>query len=141
MYNLPPSFRPSYVNLYLADSTGSSRGSGINLLTGIDDGKRLTDELPATPELYQNYPNPFNPSTFIAFSIPSSHPNTHVELTIFDIQGRRIQTLANEVMPSGNFVARWDGTNEKGDEVASGVYFYRLQAGAFVQTKRMHLIR
>ncbi|MBX2992062.1 MAG: DUF3160 domain-containing protein [Bacteroidetes bacterium] len=140
-YNLPPTFRPSYVNLYLADSTGNSRGAGINLLTGIDDGKKTAKVYPAAPVLYRNYPNPFNPSTFISFTIPPAFDNAHVELAIFDIQGRRVKVLVDESVPAGNFVARWDGRNEKGSEVASGAYFYQLSTNNFIQTMKLLLLR
>ncbi len=139
-YNLPPSFRPSFVNLYLADSTGNSRGGGINLLTSVGVGN-VADNYPSTPVLAQNYPNPFNPSTFISFTIPPSYANSNVELTIYDVQGQRVQTLVKNTMPAGNFVARWDGRNEKGTAVASGVYFYKLNAGDVSATKRMIMIK
>ncbi len=140
-HNMPPSFRPSYVNLYLADSMGNSRGTGINLTTSVGNGSVITGNYPESPVLYQNYPNPFNPATFIAFTVPPSYANSHVELAIYDVQGERVQTLVNSTVPAGNFASRWDGTNEKRIGVASGVYFYRLRVGGFVDTKKLIVVR
>ncbi|MBI5473375.1 MAG: DUF3160 domain-containing protein [Ignavibacteriae bacterium] len=140
-YNLPPSFRPSFVNLYLADSTGNSRGSGINLITGADNAGGDPVSVPTTPVLYQNYPNPFNPSTLIAFTIPAAYANASVELSIFNVQGELVQTLVKSSVPAGNYIARWDGRNASGNVVASGVYLYRLEANGFAGTKKLILIR
>ena len=104
----------------------------------VEGGERKP---PSVPVLNQNYPNPFNPSTFIAFTIPPSYANSNVELTIYDVQGQRVQTLVKNTMPAGNFVGRWDGRNEKGNEVASGVFFYRLKVGGFVKTKKLIVVR
>ncbi len=90
-------------------------------------------ELPADYQLDQNYPNPFNPSTTIGFSIPDAG---FVSLKAFDILGREVATLVNEAKQPGTYEVMFNA-----EEMASGVYFYRLQAGEFVQTKRMMLMR
>lgn len=88
--------------------------------------------------LKQNYPNPFNPITTIEYSVPNSE---WVTLKIFDMVGREVKTLVNEQKPAGSYTVRWDGTNSEGRPVASGTYLYKMNAGAFVQTKKMVLLR
>ena len=84
-------------------------------------------------ELSQNFPNPFNPSTVIRFQLPTA---ATVSLKIFDVLGREIQTLIEQKLTTGNYSAKWDGSH-----FASGVYFCRLQAGDFVQTKKLLLLK
>jgi len=88
--------------------------------------------------LSQNYPNPFNPSTRIEFSLPAS---THVNMDIFNILGQRVRTLVDEDRPAGVYAVVWDGIDQDGGQVASGLYFCRLIAGDFVQSKKMLLTR
>lgn len=95
-------------------------------------------ELAVNYELEQNYPNPFNPTTTIRFTIPRS---VKVELFVFDITGKRIKTLVSEKMNAGTHEVQWDGTNERGMRVASGIYFYQIKAGNYVDVKRMALIK
>jgi aminopeptidase N len=90
--------------------------------------------------LYQNYPNPFNPTTVIRFSVESANGRmgdpVKVTLKVYDILGREVRTLVNENLPEGSYEVTWDATN-----MPSGVYFYRMTAGTFVQTRRMVLMR
>jgi len=90
--------------------------------------------------LYQNYPNPFNPTTVIPFSVESANGRmgdpVKVTLKVYDILGREVRTLVNENLPEGSYEVTWDATN-----MPSGVYFYRMTAGTFVQTRRMVLMR
>lgn len=88
--------------------------------------------------LYENYPNPFNPSTKISFEIPK---NQYVELKIFDVLGREIKTLVREKQEAGFHQMAWDGTDESGNAVASGLYFYRIKAGEFSATKKLLLLK
>jgi hypothetical protein len=88
--------------------------------------------------LEQNYPNPFNPQTTIAFSLKSS---IDVNLNIYDVAGRRVRELINEQKVAGAYKVNWDGRNDAGSPVASGVYFYRIVAGAFVDTKKLTLLK
>ena len=88
---------------------------------------------PAQFELGQNYPNPFNPATTISFSLPK--PN-HVRLKIFDVRGRDVASLIDEVMNAGTHSVRWHANNS-----ASGVYFYALKSGSFQQTRKMTLLQ
>lgn len=94
--------------------------------------------LPTEFRLDQNYPNPFNPDTRIGFSLPS---RSKVTLEVFSLLGQRVITLQDGPMPSGYHAIGWDGADESGSPVATGVYFYRLSAENFVQTKKMVLLK
>jgi hypothetical protein len=91
-----------------------------------------------TFQLDQNYPNPFNPVTNIRFVIPSKN---FVSLTVYDVAGRVVKRLISREMSANSYKVAWDGTNNPAQNVASGVYFYKLIAGPHVATKRMVLIR
>jgi len=89
-------------------------------------------------ELSQNYPNPFNPTTKITFVLPAM---MKAELVVYDLLGRKVKTLVNDALHAGPHSATWDGTNDRGNAVSSGVYFYRLVAGDFVKVQKMTLTR
>ncbi|MGB2697781.1 MAG: FlgD immunoglobulin-like domain containing protein [Candidatus Zixiibacteriota bacterium] len=100
-----------------------------------------TEDIAVVPErfsLSQNYPNPFNPDTKIDFSIPR---NSKVRLSIYNVMGQRIKTLVDETKTAGYYDVIWDGRNEKGKEVASGTYIYKLEADDFKETKKMILLK
>ncbi len=92
-----------------------------------EDAESVPDYL-----LYQNYPNPFNPATTISYTIPEY---SDVIIKVFNILGSEIETLVNEENPAGHYEVNWNAGN-----IPSGVYFYRLQAGDFVETKKMILL-
>lgn len=94
--------------------------------------------VPSSYRLLNNYPNPFNPTTKIAFEIPQSE---NVSLKIYNIKGELIRTVINENLPAGHFEKVWDGKNDFGREVSSGIYFYRLTAGKFDRSARMMLMK
>ncbi|MEK9136407.1 MAG: YCF48-related protein [Bacteroidota bacterium] len=103
------------------------------------------NDLPTSVQLFQNYPNPFNPTTTIAFTLPflsedydkgRGRVGSHVTLKVYDQLGREVGTLVNEEKPPGTYSATWDASN-----VASGVYFYRLQTRGVVQSKMLLLLR
>jgi len=104
---------------------------------GIDpgEGDKLTNSnnIPKEFNLKQNYPNPFNPVTNIKYDIPK---NEFVIIKIYDLLGREIKILVNEFKNAGSYIISFNGS-----ELASGIYFYRIQAGSFVQVKRMVLIK
>jgi hypothetical protein len=112
--------------------------SGFALLT--PDGVTGTDtpKAPVATYLAQNYPNPFNPMTRIAFGL--SAPG-HVSLRIYDVAGRLVRMLADGSRPAANYAEVWDGKDASGRTVASGIYFCRLDAGSFTQTRKMILLR
>jgi hypothetical protein len=101
-----------------------------------ESGERAS--IPANYFLEQNFPNPFNPSTRISYSIPEQ---ALVKLCIYDINGILIKTLYEGIQTAGSYNANWDGVNSSGIKVGSGVYFYRIQANSFVQTKKMILLK
>jgi len=97
-----------------------------------------TAEAPKAHALGQNYPNPFNPTTRIAFSLSEA---AFVNLRVYDVKGREVRALASGAFAAGEHAATWDGKDNFGKSVASGIYFYRLQAGEFKQVKKMVLLR
>jgi hypothetical protein len=94
--------------------------------------------LPNTFALHQNYPNPFNPTTTIKYSIPE---HGHVVLEVFNLLGQSVATLVDEAQPAGSHEVSWDGTSDDGSGVASGMYFYRLTAGAHSESRKMVLLK
>ena len=97
--------------------------------------------LPTSFTLDQNYPNPFNPETTIDFAINANNAYKTAKLTIYNLLGERVTTLLDKPLPAGNYSFRWKGTNDKGESVASGVYFYRLTVGDQAQSKKMVLLK
>ncbi len=91
--------------------------------------------------LDQNYPNPFNPTTTISYKLPSGKDRYFITLKVFDALGRLIKVLVQENQAAGTYRVVWDGTDMNGRAVASGIYFYTIQAGDFKQTKKMILMR
>ena len=92
--------------------------------------------------LYQNHPNPFNPSTSIPFTVPGTvAARSAVHLAVYDVSGALVKTLVSGVLPGGRHEARWDGRNERGGAVASGIYFARLQAGGTQDARKLILLR
>jgi hypothetical protein len=100
----------------------------------IDKGAKV----PTTFSLSNAYPNPFNPTTNIQFNIAK---NENVRLVVFNILGQKIKTLVNGEMKAGSYTATWNGKDEFGTSVASGIYFYRLESQSFNSTKKMILMK
>jgi hypothetical protein len=96
--------------------------------------------LPKAFALSQNYPNPFNPSTTIAFDIPEDK-EAFVRLKVYNIRGQLVRTLVNETMVEGSHKIEWDGKDNNGRYVSSGVYFYRIQTGEFSKTRKMVILK
>jgi hypothetical protein len=106
------------------------------------------NQSPYSFELFQNYPNPFNPSTKIKFTIPASSLNpfskgegTFVTLKVYDILGNEIVTLVNKELTAGEYEVEFTVAQVSRPDITSGVYFYQLKAGSFIQTKKMVLLR
>ena len=101
----------------------------------------LSTQIDIKPEifsLHQNYPNPFNPSTTIAYDLPIA---SIVNITIYDMMGRKIKTLVNEYEAAGFKYTQWDGRNDKNESVSAGVYVYLLQTEKFMQNKKMIFLK
>ena len=105
------------------------------VITGIGDGGV---QVPKEFALYQNYPNPFNPTTTIRYDVKQA---TEVKLVIYNMLGQEVRTLVNNRQDAGYKTVVWDGLNNRGSRVASGIYIYRLQAGDFVQARKMILMK
>ena len=99
----------------------------------------VKDGTPEAFALHPCAPNPFNPSTTIRYDVPKN--GTQVSIAIFDVTGRRIRTLVDGVQPAGTRTTTWDGRDDRGQGVASGVYFYRMLADQFMQTRKMVLLK
>jgi hypothetical protein len=98
----------------------------------------MEDEVPDAYRLSQNFPNPFNPTTTIKFDIRTKG---HVRLRIYNVAGQLVKTMIDDVMEAGSYTREWKGTNNLGSKVASGVYFYRLEATEYENVKKMVLLR
>jgi photosystem II stability/assembly factor-like uncharacterized protein len=108
------------------------------ILTKSSNATRVaTEKLPLSFTLAQNYPNPFNPSTRIEYTIPE---NSLVELKIYDTFGREVETLVNKQLTTGTYSIMWEPKSKHGG-VTSGVYYYRLKAGKFIETRKMIYIK
>jgi len=97
-----------------------------------------TEVLPSDFKLYQNYPNPFNPETTIKFSLKKS---AHITLAIYNLLGQKIKTLVDEKMMPGTHFANWNAQDQKGNMVASGIYYYHLESESFSNTYKMVLVK
>ena len=93
--------------------------------------------LPSTVSLSQNYPNPFNPATTIEYNVPAQ---SRINLTLYNVLGQLVRTLVDDTRQAGSYRVTWDGTDQFGAPVSMGVYFYRLQAGDYRDTKKMLLL-
>ncbi|OGU71074.1 MAG: hypothetical protein A2V93_03700 [Ignavibacteria bacterium RBG_16_34_14] len=130
------SLRPDWVNIYLADSSGNSKGEGATLITSVKENPNAPN-IPESHIVAKSYPNPFNPTVIINFSIPYDLTNSLTELIIYDIQGQKVKTLVKEVLPSGNYLTKWDAKTDEGVGVSSGVYLYVLKAAGQQVTGKM----
>jgi len=94
--------------------------------------------LPVEFVLKQNYPNPFNATTRIQFTLPQAGP---VRLEVFNMLGQRVSTLINKEMPAGYYTFEWNGRDGFGNDVASGMYLYKIMAGDYSGSKKMILLK
>jgi hypothetical protein len=130
------SFAVSGSNLFAGTS-----GSGVwrrplsEMVTAVEDD---FSQVPVGFTLEQNYPNPFNPATTIRYQLPKA---AHVVLKIYNLSGQEVRTLINARQPAGANAVVWDGRDESGKEVSSGIYVYRLQAGESVQSRKLSFVR
>lgn len=151
--DLPPGYLPDYdhccelrpwiqacrIGRFVNDGLMLPEGSIPSEILDIAYKEIQTDGiLPASFALGQNYPNPFNSGTVISYALSEA---THVRLEVFDVLGRRVSTLVDQIQPIGQHQVVWDGHLESGEPAASGMYFYRLRAGAFTESKKMILVK
>lgn len=127
--------RPICVSAVKVGCTVAQTWFYASIVTDVNDADQ---QLPAKFSLGQNYPNPFNPSTQIAFTLPTAGFTT---LTIFDLLGREVKSLVTSRLAAGRHQFEWNGSDENGNQVAAGVYFYRLVSGDNVETKKMLLLK
>ena len=104
-------------------------------ITAVGGDKEIT---PTEYKLSQNYPNPFNPSTIIEYSLPEA---SYVSMKIYNVLGREVRTLVNGSQNAGNYQTQWNGLDNAGNKVATGMYIYRITAGNYVATKKMLLLK
>ena len=139
-YSAEPSFRPDYVNLYLANGEGNSRGAATVLVTGLEPAPEVPGES-AVVSITSSFPNPFTEGTVIGLSITQRIVGEEVEVAVFDVQGRKVRSLFSGPMPAGHYTVEWDGRLADGSEAASGVYFGRLQVGSETSTRALIKLR
>jgi hypothetical protein len=120
----------SGTNLFAGTNGGVWRRPLSEMITSVE---RLSTDLPTHFSLDQNYPNPFNPATTISFSLPTE---SFVSLKVFDALGREVSILLSKELAAGKYSLQWNAAG-----LASGVYFYRLHAREFVETKKLILLR
>ena len=129
------------IEVIVTDSQGESSHSHLLVSTDIEtsvDSTSHNNNLPTKYTLYHNYSNPFNPSTKIRFDVPRQ---SEVKIVIYNVLGQRIRTLIDREMAPGTCIEAWNGRDNNGIQVASGVYFYRMQAGRFLNTKKLLILR
>ena len=100
----------------------------------MGEGLSIPDEF----ALHQNYPNPFNPVTTLRYDLPE---NGHVNITIYDMLGKEVKTLINQTQDPGYKSLIWDATNDYGNPVSAGIYLFQIQAGEYISTKKMVLLK
>jgi len=104
----------------------------------IEGAPTAAGDSPKQFALLPNYPNPFNPSTTIRYELAS---RTHVDLRVFDVRGALVRTMVDGVKGAGAYSLEWNGRDDRGTAVSSGVYFYRLTAGDFSDVRKMTLVK
>ncbi len=134
------STRPEWTKIYLADKDGNMQSSSLSLITDVTEPSD-NSIIPTTHIIAQNYPNPFNPSTVISFAVPSKLSNKIVKLTVFNVKGEEVKILVNEVLPTGNYLVEWNGTDSKNSRTTSGIYFYEIKIAKERFVGKMNLIK
>jgi hypothetical protein len=137
---IPPSGNFVFVNT-LGSTFPPTIGPAVCFPVASLDVNAADGENPVVPytfDLGQNYPNPFNPVTVIAYSVARK---TNVNISVFNILGQKVATLVDGEVLAGPQEARWEGVDDNGDNVASGIYFYKMVTDDFVETRKMALMR
>jgi hypothetical protein len=126
-------FTPITVSCTGLFAGGETEATALAGDMGLDDEVSLVEELPQVTALLGSYPNPFNPRTTIAFDLAADE---FVELRIYDLLGREVSTLVEDILPAGSHSRHWDGSN-----LSSGVYFYHFKAGQVSETRKLLLTK
>ncbi len=108
----------------------------VERITAVDESEEMS--IPSGYSLFQNYPNPFNPETVIHYDLPVG---SRVSISIFNLMGQKVATLVDGHRSAGSYSVVWDGKGNNGESLASGVYFYRMETGGFVKTRKLLLMR
>ena len=108
--------------------------------TGEVEVAEEEDVLPDAFALSKNFPNPFNPTTTIQYAIPADGAG-YVELVIYNINGQKVRTLVDETKDAGFYSVVWDGRNDTGESVSSGLYLYRIVSGSFIKIEKMTFMK
>ena len=129
--------------VFSGNLTGTFYLDDVRLLTVIETARptAVEEEESATPAIFaldQNYPNPFNSGTVIRFELPEAG---ETKLTVYNLVGQKVATLVEGVREAGSYTLRWDGRDDRGRSLASGVYIYRMQSGNDVETRKLLLLR
>ena len=127
-----------YYRLSAVDSVGNVSDFSETLSFEVVLSVNEENMIPDVFALHQNYPNPFNPVTTLRYDLPE---NGLVNITIYDMLGRQVKTLINQTQDAGYRSIIWDATNDYGKPVSAGIYLYQIQAGEYMQTKKMVLLK
>ncbi|MDH4158503.1 MAG: T9SS type A sorting domain-containing protein [candidate division Zixibacteria bacterium] len=125
---------------YEENILATSDGGSVHVYNMGGVGRTIPDpvEVSYAADVSQNYPNPFNGETNIAYELPSA---ARVEIAIYNVLGRQVKSLADQDQTAGVHIVSWDGTNDAGQPVSSGVYFYKIRTARFAETRKMVLIK
>jgi subtilisin family serine protease len=138
MLPLPTPTDTLYYRVSAVDTSGYAGGYSAELLVAPGGPTDVPEPPTFVDQLQQNIPNPFNPTTTIRFSISR---RARVTLVIYDVAGRRVRILVDDERDPNRYAVTWDGRNAQGARASSGIYFYRLEAGGFSQTRKMVLLK
>ncbi len=130
-----PAYGSGGVSIY--PQVGESRFTLTAAYSSLSAADEATN-LPKTFALHQNYPNPFNPVTTLRYDLPE---NSYVNVTVYDMLGRQVKSLINQTQEAGYRSVIWNATNNYGKPVSAGMYFYKIRAGEFTQTRKMLLLK
>jgi hypothetical protein len=147
-YFLSPGLFKGKLKVFSQDKNHSLNPLSLPVVLNVDTTtsvQNTPEQIPVTFKLGQNYPNPFNPLTTIPFTVIGSqfmvHRPGHTSLVIYNILGQKVRTLVDEEKSPGNYQVVWDGKDQSGKDVASGIYFYQLRYGNYKETRKMSLLR
>ena len=133
-----PETTTTYILTVIDDSLNTATDTVVVFVDPCTDVPPDESLLPTQFALQQNYPNPFNPLTTISYTLPQK---SHVTITVFNILEQEVRTLVDKTKAAGTHQVVWDGTDHSGKQAASGIYFYKFQAGDYIEAKKMLLLK